>query len=60
MNCSHHKDLTVGRSGGKGEGSGGTRKDPAGDLGIKTVALCVSFAGLLDTPHGKLKEAVNS
>lgn len=35
-------------------------RDPAGDLGIKTVALCVSSMGLLDTPHRKLKEVVNS
>lgn len=44
----------------RGEGSGGAQRDPAGDLGIRTVALCASSTGLLDAPHGKLKEAVNS
>lgn len=51
----------VGRHGCKGrEPAEELKRDPARDLGIKTVAFCISFTGLLDTPHGKLKEVVIS
>lgn len=56
----HATETNGGQTRLQGEGTGGTQRDPARDLGIKTVAFCISFTGLLDTPHGKLKEVVNS
>lgn len=51
--------LMVGRYGCKGRGL-----EEHGEILQEVWALrqwlCISFTGLLDTPHGKLKEVVNS